>query len=98
MVILKLIPPEEHVITLPTGKRVSIEDEVVAIATGELNNSWEGWTFTASGLFLSDSGCMEESGATSGTLPAWLKHQAEEANAPFSQLLQQALKSYLQID
>jgi predicted RNase H-like HicB family nuclease len=29
------------------------------------------------------------------SIPAWLNHQAEEANAPFSQLLQQALKEYL---
>jgi len=31
------------------------------------------------------------------TLPAWLNSQAEKANAPFSKLLQQALKDYLQI-
>ncbi|MCL1789962.1 MAG: type II toxin-antitoxin system HicB family antitoxin [Peptococcaceae bacterium] len=32
------------------------------------------------------------------TIPAWLNHQAEKANAPFSQILQQGLKDYLQID
>ena len=31
------------------------------------------------------------------TLPSWLNHQAEEANAPFSQILQEGLKSYLWI-
>ena len=31
------------------------------------------------------------------TIPAWLKHQAEQANAPFSQILQQGLKEYLRI-
>jgi len=29
------------------------------------------------------------------SIPAWLNHQAEKANAPFSQILQQALKEYL---
>jgi predicted RNase H-like HicB family nuclease len=31
------------------------------------------------------------------TIPAWLKYQAEQANAPFSQILQQGLKDYLDI-
>ena len=31
------------------------------------------------------------------SIPAWLNHQAEKANAPFSQVLQQALKDYLHI-
>lgn len=31
------------------------------------------------------------------SIPAWLNHQAEKANAPFSQILQQGLKEYLQI-
>ena len=31
------------------------------------------------------------------TVPAWLKYQAEQANAPFSQILQQGLKEYLNI-
>lgn len=31
------------------------------------------------------------------TLPSWLNHQAEKANAPFSQILQEGLKDYLQI-
>ena len=31
------------------------------------------------------------------TVPAWLNHQAEQANAPFSQILQQGLKDYLNI-
>ena len=31
------------------------------------------------------------------TIPAWLNHQAEKANAPFSQILQQGLKDYLHI-
>ena len=31
------------------------------------------------------------------TIPAWLKYQAEQANAPFSQILQQGLKDYLNI-
>jgi len=31
------------------------------------------------------------------TIPAWLKFQAEQANAPFSQILQQGLKEYLNI-
>ena len=31
------------------------------------------------------------------TLPAWLKFQAEQANAPFSQILQQGLKEYLHV-
>jgi len=31
------------------------------------------------------------------TIPAWLNYQAERANAPFSQILQQGLKQYLQI-
>jgi predicted RNase H-like HicB family nuclease len=31
------------------------------------------------------------------SIPAWLNHQAEVANAPFSQILQQGLKEYLQI-
>ena len=31
------------------------------------------------------------------SIPAWLNHQAEEANAPFSQILQQGLKEYLHI-
>ena len=31
------------------------------------------------------------------TVPSWLNHQAEKANAPFSQILQEGLKGYLQI-
>ena len=31
------------------------------------------------------------------SIPSWLNHQAEEANAPFSQILQQGLKEYLGI-
>ncbi|MCL2527898.1 MAG: type II toxin-antitoxin system HicB family antitoxin [Defluviitaleaceae bacterium] len=31
------------------------------------------------------------------SIPSWLNHQAEKANAPFSQILQQGLKDYLQI-
>ena len=31
------------------------------------------------------------------SIPAWLNHQAEKANAPFSQILQQGLKEYLQL-
>jgi len=31
------------------------------------------------------------------SIPAWLNTRAEKANAPFSQILQQGLKSYLQI-
>jgi len=31
------------------------------------------------------------------TIPSWLNHQAEKANAPFSQILQEGLKDYLQI-
>jgi predicted RNase H-like HicB family nuclease len=31
------------------------------------------------------------------SMPAWLNHQAEKANAPFSQILQQGLKEYLHI-
>lgn len=31
------------------------------------------------------------------SIPAWLNHQAELANAPFSQILQQGLKDYLRI-
>jgi predicted RNase H-like HicB family nuclease len=31
------------------------------------------------------------------TIPSWLNHQAEKANAPFSQILQQGLKAYLHI-
>jgi predicted RNase H-like HicB family nuclease len=30
------------------------------------------------------------------SIPAWLNYQAEKANAPFSQILQQALKEYLE--
>ena len=31
------------------------------------------------------------------SIPAWLNHKAEIANAPFSQILQQGLKDYLHI-
>jgi predicted RNase H-like HicB family nuclease len=31
------------------------------------------------------------------SIPSWLNHQAEKANAPFSQILQQGLKEYLHI-
>lgn len=31
------------------------------------------------------------------SIPAWLNYQAEKANAPFSQILQQGLKEYLEI-
>ena len=31
------------------------------------------------------------------SIPAWLNHKAEKANAPFSQILQQGLKEYLHI-
>jgi len=31
------------------------------------------------------------------TIPSWLNFQAEKANAPFSQILQQGLKEYLHI-
>jgi predicted RNase H-like HicB family nuclease len=31
------------------------------------------------------------------SIPAWLNHQAEKANAPFSQILQQGLKEYLHV-
>ena len=32
------------------------------------------------------------------SIPAWLNHKAEQANAPFSQLLQNALMDYLNIN
>lgn len=32
------------------------------------------------------------------TIPRWLNTQAEKANAPFSQILQEGLKKYLKID
>jgi predicted RNase H-like HicB family nuclease len=31
------------------------------------------------------------------SIPAWLNYQAEAANAPFSQILQQGLKKYLRL-
>jgi len=31
------------------------------------------------------------------TIPSWLNHRAEEANAPFSQILQEGLKAHLKI-
>ena len=31
------------------------------------------------------------------SIPSWLNHQAEKANAPFSQILQQGLKEYLHL-
>ena len=31
------------------------------------------------------------------SIPSWLNHQAERANAPFSQILQQGLKDYLRL-
>jgi predicted RNase H-like HicB family nuclease len=31
------------------------------------------------------------------SIPAWLNYQAEKANAPFSQVLQEGLKSYLHL-
>ncbi len=31
------------------------------------------------------------------SIPSWLNHKAEQANAPFSQILQQGLKEYLHI-
>ena len=31
------------------------------------------------------------------SIPSWLNKKAEQANAPFSQILQQGLKQYLQI-
>jgi predicted RNase H-like HicB family nuclease len=31
------------------------------------------------------------------TIPAWMNSQAEKANAPFSQILQEGLKNYLQL-
>jgi len=31
------------------------------------------------------------------SIPSWLNHKAEKANAPFSQILQQGLLKYLQI-
>jgi len=31
------------------------------------------------------------------SIPSWLNYQAEKANAPFSQILQEGLKDYLQI-
>lgn len=31
------------------------------------------------------------------TIPLWLNHQAEKANAPFSQILQQGLKEHLKL-
>jgi predicted RNase H-like HicB family nuclease len=32
------------------------------------------------------------------SIPSWLNYQAEKANAPFSQILQQSLKAYLNIN
>ena len=32
------------------------------------------------------------------SIPSWLNSQAEKANAPFSQILQQGLKDYLHLD
>ena len=32
------------------------------------------------------------------SIPGWLDHRARQANAPFSQILQQGLKDYLQIN
>ena len=31
------------------------------------------------------------------SIPSWLNYQAEKANAPFSQILQEGLKKYLDI-
>ena len=31
------------------------------------------------------------------SIPSWLNYQAEKANAPFSQILQQGLKEYLRV-
>jgi predicted RNase H-like HicB family nuclease len=40
-----------------------------------------------------DSRCVKKT----LSIPSWLNHQAEKANAPFSQILQQGLKEYLHI-
>jgi predicted RNase H-like HicB family nuclease len=32
------------------------------------------------------------------SIPSWLNYKAEKANAPFSQILQQALKEYLRLE
>jgi len=32
------------------------------------------------------------------SIPAWLNYQAEQANAPFSQVLQEGLKKYLKLE
>ena len=59
----------------------------------------EGETFT---LIAADTDEYRQANDTKAikktlTIPSWLNYKAEQANAPFSQILQQGLKQYLHI-
>lgn len=59
----------------------------------------EGETFT---LIAADTDAYRRAHDTRAikktlSIPAWLNDQAEKANAPFSQILQQGLKEYLHV-
>lgn len=59
----------------------------------------KGETFTLIAADTDEYRKANDTKATKKTLsiPAWLNYKAEKANAPFSQILQQGLKEYLQI-
>jgi len=72
--------------------------ESIPIASASLNVG-AGETFT---LIAADTDEYRKANDTTAvkktlSIPSWLNYQAEKANAPFSQILQQGLKDYLHV-
>ena len=78
----------------------SAEDEGIAIPPASKTVPLEpGETLTLIAADTDEYRRANETRAVRKTLsiPSWLNYRAEKANAPFSQILQQGLKEYLQI-
>jgi len=73
------------------GERIPAASESLPLENGE--------TFTLIAADTDEYRKANDSRAIKKTLsiPAWLNYQAEKANAPFSQILQQGLKEYLHV-
>jgi predicted RNase H-like HicB family nuclease len=73
------------------------KDEVVPTASARLPVK-KGETFALIAADTDEYRRVNDVRAVKKTLsiPSWLNYQAEKANAPFSQILQQGLKEYLQ--
>ncbi|MDR2897771.1 MAG: type II toxin-antitoxin system HicB family antitoxin [Spirochaetaceae bacterium] len=74
-----------------TNTVIPAASETVALNSGEMLT-----------LIAADTDAFRQANETRSvkktlSIPAWLNYQAEKANAPFSQILQQGLKEYLHI-